>query len=63
MAEEVIKTKEEYSDEIELMKWVLYSFTTPVRVHKLSEKGRLKEISIIEEYEKFRQWALKQIES
>ncbi len=62
MSEEV-KTMEDSSDEMELMKWVLYSFNSPVRIHKLSEKGRLKEIAIIQNYENFRSWALKQIEA
>ena len=53
---------ESLKDQLELLRWVLYSFREPTSVFKLSPSGRLKEIAIKAEYENFRSWALKQIE-
>jgi len=50
-------------DQLELLRWALYSFREPSTVFQLSPQGRLKEIAIKAEYEKFRSWALKQIEA
>lgn len=60
MAEET--EMESLKDQLELLRWVLYSFREPSAVFQLSPQGRLKEIAIKAEYESFRSWALKQIE-
>lgn len=50
-------------DKGELLKWVQYSFTKPSNISNLSPKGQLIELSILEKFVEFKQWALNQIEA